>query len=73
MFSTNPGSRPEAFAQRNFMRNLIAQAVNQMFPGSQRNHTIRDSDGLRESIDMHSTCTITYITGPIVGSDTAGE
>lgn len=66
--------RPTLFKFRNFARNIKMSAVNEMFPGAQRNSTTRDSKAFMEGNDL-STSTKMNILGdtPMYGLDAAGE
>jgi hypothetical protein len=43
---------PTDLRARNFYRDLIAKALNNVFPGHQRNSTNRDARGFNETTDF---------------------
>lgn len=69
-----PPLRSESPSMRNLYRNMIAQAINAVLPGAQRNNTSRDAKAMVESTDFSSANNIINLgDSPMFGVDSAGE
>ena len=66
--------RANTFKFRNLARNVKMSAVNEMFPGNQRNSTTRDSKAFYESTDFSKSTNMNVMdSSPMYGLDSAGE
>lgn len=66
--------RANTFKFRNLARNMKMAAVNEMFPGFQRNSTTRDSRAFHESTDYSKSVNMNVMdNAPMYGLDSAGE